>query len=60
MDIFVFVTVEFHSFLVACSDCSLEIRTMGVKGCSVGHSSVELPVREIPRWTVPRTRQRSG
>ena len=26
----------------------------------MGHSSVERPVHEIPRWTVPHTRQRSG
>ena len=33
---------------------------MSVKGCSEVHSSVELPVREIPRWTLSRTRQRLG
>ena len=59
-EIFVFVPVEVHNFLVACLDRSLAVRTMGVKGCSEGHSSVERPVREIPRWTLPRTRQRSG
>ena len=26
----------------------------------MGHSSVECPVHEIPRWTVPHTRQRLG
>ena len=55
-----FVLVEVHNFLVACSDRSLAVRTMGVKGCSEGHSGVELSVLEIPRWTFPRTRQRSG
>ena len=60
MEIFVFVPAEVHNFLVACSDRSLAVRTMGVEGCSVGHSSVECPVREIPKWTVPCTRQRSG
>ena len=58
--IFVRVLVEGRGFLVACSDRSLAVRKVGVKGCSEGHSSVERPVREIPRWTVPRTRQRSG
>ena len=58
--VFVFVPVEVHGFLVACSDRSLAVRIMGVKGCSEGHSSVERPVHEIPRWTLPRTRQRSG
>ena len=31
-----------------------------LKGCSLGHSSVERSIHEIPRWTVPRTRQRLG
>ena len=60
MEIFVFVPAEVHNFLVDCSDRSLAVRTMSVEGCSEGHSSVERPVREIPRWTFPRTRQRSG
>ena len=60
MGIFVFFLVEVHGFLVAYLYRYLKVRTMGVKGCSVGHSSVELPVSEIPRWTVPCTRQRSG
>ena len=34
VDIFVFVPVEVHNFLVACSDSSLAVRTMGVEGCS--------------------------
>ena len=55
-----FFPVEVHNFLVACSDRSLAVRTMDVKRCSEGHSSVERPVREIPRWTLPRTRQCSG
>ena len=55
-----FFPVEVHNFLVACSDRSLAVRTVGVEGCSVGLSSVERPVREISRWKVPRTRQRSG
>ena len=58
VEIFVFVPVEVHDFLAACSDRSLEVQTMGIKGCSEVHSGVERPVREIPRWTVPRTRQR--
>ena len=57
VEIFVFVPVEMHDFLVACSDRSLAVRTMGVEGCSEGHSSVERPVREIPRWKLPCTRQ---
>ena len=60
VEIFVIVPVEVHDFLVACSDRSLAVRTMGVEGCSVGHSSVERPAREIPRCTVPLMRQRSG
>ena len=60
MGIFVFVLVKVHGFLVACSDLSLAVRMMGVEGLSVGHSSVECPVHEIPRWIVPRTRQRLG
>ena len=60
VEIFVFVPVEVHNFLVACSDLSLAVRTMVVEGCSEFHSIVERPVREIPRWKVPRTRQRSG
>ena len=60
VDIFVFVPVEVHNFLVACSYRSLAVRTMGVKECSEGHSSVERPVREIPRWKVSHTRQRLG
>ena len=60
VEIFFFVTVEVHNFLVACSDRSLVVQTMGVEGCSEVHSSVERPVREIPRCKVPRTRQRSG
>ena len=51
---------QLHDFIVDFSDCSLAVRTMVVEGCSEGHSSVERPVREIPRWTVPRTRQRPG
>ena len=58
MEIFVFVLVKVHGFLVACSDRYLAVQTMGVKGCSVGDSSVERPVREIHRWTFPCTRQR--
>ena len=58
MKIFVFVPVEVHDFLVACLDRSLAVRTMGVEECSEGHSSVESPVREIPRWTLPRTPKR--
>ena len=50
-----FVLVEVHNFLLACSDRSLAVRTMGVEGCSESHSSVESPVREIPRWTFPPT-----
>ena len=60
MEIFVFVLAEVHNFLVACLDRSLAVRTMDVEGCSEGHSSVERPAREIPRWTLPHTRQRSG
>ena len=60
MEIFMFVPVEVLNFLVACLDRSLEVRTMGVEGCSEVHCSVERPVREIPRWKVPRTRQRLG
>ena len=60
VEIFVFVLAEVHNFLVACSDRSLAVRMMSVKGCSEGHSSVESPVREIPRWIFTRTRQRSG
>ena len=60
MEIFVFVPVEVHNFLMACLDRSLAVRTMSVKGCSEGHSSVERQVREIPRWTLPRTRQCLG
>ena len=33
---------------------------MSVEGCSKDHSSVERPVREIPRWKVPCTRQCLG
>ena len=60
MEIFLFVPVGVHGFLVACSDRSLAVQTMGVKVCSVGHSIVERPGSEIPRWIVPRTRQRPG
>ena len=52
-----FVAVEVYNFLVACSGRSLAVRKMGVEGCSEGRSSVERPVREIPRWKLPRTRQ---
>ena len=55
-----FVPAELHSFLVACSNRSLAVQTMDVEVCSEGHSSVERPVHEIPRWTLPRTRQHSG
>ena len=57
VEIFGFVPVEVHNFLVACSDRYLAVRMMGVEECSEGHSSVERPVREIPRWKLPRTRQ---
>ena len=60
VEIFVFVPVEVHNFIVACLDRSLAVRTMSVEGCSEGHSSVERPVREIPRWKFPCTRQRLG
>ena len=60
MEIFVFFPLEVHNFLVACSDRSLAVLTMGVKRCSEGHSSVEHPVREIPRWKLPRKRQHLG
>ena len=32
VEIFVFVPVEVHDFLVACLDCSLAVRTVGVEG----------------------------
>ena len=60
MKIFVFVTAEVHNFLVACSGRSLADRTMNVVEYSEGHSNVACPVREIPRWTLPPVRQRSG
>ena len=60
MKIFVFVSAEVHNFLVACLGRSLADRTMDVGEYSEGHSNVAFPVREIPRWTLPRARQRSG
>ena len=60
MEIFVFVPAEVYNFRMVCSDRSLAVRTMDVEGCSEGHSSVECPVHEIPRWTLPRMRQPSG
>ena len=60
LKIFVFVSAEVHNFLVACLGRSLEDQTMGVEEYSEGHYSVVCQVREIPRWTLPRARQRSG
>ena len=60
VEIFVFFPTKVRIFLVACSDFSLAVRTMSVEGCSEGHSSVERPVREILRWTLPCTRKLSG
>ena len=60
MKIFVFVLAEVHNFIVACSGHSMEDRTMDVEEYSEGHSSVACPVSEIPRWILPRARQRLG
>ena len=58
LKIFVFVLAEVNNFPVACSGRSLEDRTMDVGEYSEGHSNVAFPVLEIPRWTLPRARQR--
>ena len=60
MKIFVFVSAEVHNILVACSSHSLADRTMDVREYSEGHSNVACTVREIPRCTLPRARQRLG
>ena len=57
LKIFVFVLVEVHYLLVACSGRSLADRTMDVGEYSKGNSNVACPVREIPRWTLSRARQ---
>ena len=49
MDIFVFFFGGVHNFLVACPGRYLAVRMMNFEGCSEGHSSIECPLREIPR-----------
>ena len=58
LKVFVCFLVELHYLLVAYSGRSMEDQTMDVGEYSKVHSNVAFPVREIPRWTFSRARQR--